>query len=1079
MGDLNGDGRSDIITANLTGNSVTVLLTQPTGNYASQSYSVGGGPRSVTLGDLNGDGRPDIVTTIESLDNVRVLLAQPTGGYTSQHYVVGDTPQEVAVGDLDGNGRLDIVTANIASNDVAVLLNAAPLAITQQPPTSSSVCAGTNVSVPISVTGSVIGYQWYKDNTLLTGQTSATLTLSNVQTTDAGSYSLVITGICNNLTTTAFDLAVSTPPTRLYVKADANGANTGLSWTDAFTDLQSALNYNCSGRLTEIWVARGTYKPTTGTNRGISFSMRNNVAIYGGFAGREDNLNDRQLTYPSGSILSGEIGQPGNADNSLHVIFNNSGLANSAILDGFIITGGNANGTDAFDYRGGGILNISSNPTITNCSVVGNAGGLGGGIHNQNSSPILTNCNLEANYTIGSFSQGGAIYNIDSSPSLTNCSFLGNSAVFQGSALYNAGSTARLTNCSLQGNSSPGWAILNGNSSTSLINCVVWGNVGTPGLSNDDASVTASYSLFNAGATGYVGTNNRTTTVSPFVSASSVALNACAPAINAGSNDAYIAANGPTSDLVGAPRIVDNRIDMGAVEFPGTPNNPIAITQQPASSSVVCEGATVTAMVSVSGTSPVYQWYKDGQALANQTSATLSLPNVTTANTGSYSVVITGACNSLTSSAFSLTVNARPVVTVTNPAAVCAPATVNLNSAVSVNVTGSRLAFFTDVTGSTALANPSSVTSSGTYYVQATSPAGCASEISPIAVMINFQPTVTLDNDGPLTCAKPSVTLLASPATSLTFVFSGGDTPPNQPNTAKVTNDGLYSVTVTNANGCSATATTQVTSNTAAPENVNLTNNGPLSFTNTSVTLNATAGAGYSYSFSQGADQQGNGYSATVTTAGVYSVTVTRQDNGCTATASTTVAGGNNPTVCRGGTAVINVVAEGDPIRYEWYKNSLTSPKLMETPQLFRGTATSSLTLINAQTNTQGNFFLKVTDRSGTVRIYGPYRLTVDANCRAREVAQLETPLRIELAPNPIQQDRLLAVVRGAEGRSLQVELVDLSGKPIRQQQWSQAEQRIDWDMQGQTSGIYLLQILSEASADLPAQRQRVKVIKP
>ncbi|WP_460975277.1 hypothetical protein [Spirosoma knui] len=358
---------------------------------------------------------------------------------------------------------------------------------------------------------------------------------------------------------------------------------------------------------------------------------------------------------------------------------------------------------------------------------------------------------------------------------------------------------------------------------------------------------------------------------------------------------------------------------------------------------------------------------------------------------------------------------------------------------------------------------------------------GCTGSTSQL-VEIKAIPTVNLYNNGPLTCAKPSVTLTPSPTTGLTFVFSGGDTPPNESNIARVSTGGIYSVTATNDNGCSASASTTVTSNTTAPD-PSPTNTGPLSFTNTNATLTVTASPGnvYSYSFSQGATQQGSSNMAQVTTAGVYSVTVTRQDNGCTAVASTTVAGGSSPNVCRGGTAVINVIVEGDPVKYEWYKNSLTSPKLMETPQLFRGTATSSLTLINAQTNTQGNFFLKVTDRSGSVRVYGPYRLTVDGNCRAREVAPLEIPLRIELAPNPIQQERLRAVVRGSEGRPLQVELVDLSGKPVRQQHWPQAdsEHRIDWDMSSQASGLYLLQVVSEAGNGVPAQRQSIKVVKP
>ncbi|GAB3999044.1 hypothetical protein GCM10028807_48190 [Spirosoma daeguense] len=90
-------------------------------------------------------------------------------------------------------------------------------------------------------------------------------------------------------------------------------------------------------------------------------------------------------------------------------------------------------------------------------------------------------------------------------------------------------------------------------------------------------------------------------------------------------------------------------------------NQPLVIiTQQPATSSVVCEGSTVAVAVSATGTISSYRWYKDGAAITNvasATTATLTLPAVTTANSGSYSVVVTGACNSVTSTAFSLTVN--------------------------------------------------------------------------------------------------------------------------------------------------------------------------------------------------------------------------------------------------------------------------------------------------------------------------------------------------------------------------------------------------------------------------------------
>ncbi len=166
-------------------------------------------------------------------------------------------------------------------------------------------------------------------------------------------------------------------PSRLYVKADASGNNTGLDWQNAFNDLQSALTYPCSGSLSEIWVASGIYKPggNTNTDRAISFSMKNGVAIYGGFVGNETILNQRPVPnpvngQPSSSTLSGEIGDPNSTtDNSYHVISNPAGLTTTAILDGFVITGGYTEQTTSTVFgnsRGGGVYNAGNNSSPCN-----------------------------------------------------------------------------------------------------------------------------------------------------------------------------------------------------------------------------------------------------------------------------------------------------------------------------------------------------------------------------------------------------------------------------------------------------------------------------------------------------------------------------------------------------------------------------------------------------------------------------------------------------------------------------------------------------------------------------------------
>ena len=169
-------------------------------------------------------------------------------------------------------------------------------------------------------------------------------------------------------------------------------------------DLQAALAVADWGD--EIWVAAGTYKPTTGTDRVKSFVMVAGVGMYGGFAGTETVREQRDWQVHV-TILSGDIGTVGNtSDNSNHVI---AGGYN-AVLDGFNVTGGNGN-------SGGGMINESVSPIINNCTFSSNSAGSGG-------------------------NAGGGIYNSDGSPTISNCTFSGNSSGAAGGVISNSGSSA-------------------------------------------------------------------------------------------------------------------------------------------------------------------------------------------------------------------------------------------------------------------------------------------------------------------------------------------------------------------------------------------------------------------------------------------------------------------------------------------------------------------------------------------------------------------------------------------------------------------------------------------------------------
>ncbi len=262
----------------------------------------------------------------------------------------------------------------------------------------------------------------------------------------------------------------------IYVDADALAGGGGTSWSDAYTDLQDALDR--AGLGWQIWVAEGTYKPTDGTDRTASFQMVNGVGIYGGFVGTEESLDDRNWET-NVTVLSGDIGTVGdNSDNSYHVFYHPSGLGldSSAVLDGFTITGGNANG-DYPDSEGGGMYNNGSSPTLSNCTFSENSAKYGGGMLNTTlAEPTLTGCTFSGN----SAWYGAGVFNYYVSPTLTNCTFSGNSADYGGGGMSNSGNSPVLTNCTFEGNSAnqgKGGGMLNGGSSPTLTGCTFVGNL--------------------------------------------------------------------------------------------------------------------------------------------------------------------------------------------------------------------------------------------------------------------------------------------------------------------------------------------------------------------------------------------------------------------------------------------------------------------------------------------------------------------------------------------------------------------------------------------------------------------------
>jgi hypothetical protein len=384
-----------------------------------------------------------------------------------------------------------------------------------------------------------------------------------------------------------------------YVDKDAPGpVHNGTTWTKAFLTLQDALAV--AGNGDEVLVAEGVYKPDEGAgvtsgDRAATFLLAEGITVRGGYAGYGHASPDKRAfsldeTVRDGALNDDELWGILNVDdNSYHVVTGPAGEP-TALLDGFTVTAGRADGGYP-DHCGGGLYNPGGALDIVNCLFQGNTGAWGGGIMNLAAPLRMVNTQLIGNRAL---MLGGGLQNYAGDVTMHNCRVVGNSADYAGTvggaAMYNLGGTLTILNSTVADNYAPiGQAIADfswdpsAGTAVRVANSILY-NGGNEIGTNDLSAVQVTYSDVQGGWTGTGNISGNPKFVSPGARSiegewidGDYRLMSTSPALNAGSNallpadildldaDGNILENLPL-DLDNEARIQGTRVDMGAYE---------------------------------------------------------------------------------------------------------------------------------------------------------------------------------------------------------------------------------------------------------------------------------------------------------------------------------------------------------------------------------------------------------------------------------------------------------------------------------------------------------------------------------
>lgn len=321
-------------------------------------------------------------------------------------------------------------------------------------------------------------------------------------TLDQAGYALLRFSATNGTSTGVHTIYFGVAASPVFVDRDATGAGTGLSWADAFTNINDAISAQFPDSALDVWIADGVYSPDEGRGKQSGdvdavIVLNEGVRLYGGFTGGETQFNQRDpeanLSIISGDLDGNDV--DGNGDNIVddysgivgensHLLMECYQVSASTVIDGLVFTGGDARNSSTrgpcvfadesslqvnqcrfqgnygendegsslrFDgLRRGGRENYR--PVVSHCDFIGNNGGENSGIYVDNSVLTIEYCRFIDNRG----DRGAGVFLDESTVTVSHCEFRGNQAE-DGGAIYvegdENGAQITISNCLITGNS--------------------------------------------------------------------------------------------------------------------------------------------------------------------------------------------------------------------------------------------------------------------------------------------------------------------------------------------------------------------------------------------------------------------------------------------------------------------------------------------------------------------------------------------------------------------------------------------------------------------------------------------------